>query len=223
VANKVILNLFRQVLDIPDYGTIVDELKDPVNDVELLIDFILYVRPPSIQSFDIVAYFLQALRSHSLLDSGIPDANRRARRLMFKLIAKTDVTLKFLFIADVKIESYRDTLGFGGYGRVIKGEHKGHHVALKMLDKEVSCYHFLRLCFNKTDLFGKGTRKKDFCREALAWRSLDHHYILPLTGIFEEKSQQFLVSPLMMNGTLTQWRKSQPPPDVANVHKLVSF
>ena len=138
MANKVILNLFSQALNIPDYGTIVGELDDPVNDVELLIDFILYVRPPSIQLFDTVAYFLQALRSHSLLESGIPDANRRARRLMFKLITKTDVTLKFLFITDVKIDSFRDTLGFGGYGRVIKGDHKGHHVALKMLDKEVN-------------------------------------------------------------------------------------
>ena len=138
MVNKVILNLFRQVLDIPDYGTIVDELEDPVDDVELLIDFILYVRSRSIQLFDTVAYFLQALRSHGLLESGIPDANRRARRLMFKLISKTDVTLKFLFISDVKIDSYRETLGVGGYGRVIKGDHKGHHVALKMLDKEVS-------------------------------------------------------------------------------------
>jgi len=136
VANKVILNIFRQVLDIPDYGTIVDELKDPVNDVELLLEFILYVHPPEIQLFDRVAYVLQALRSRSLSDSGIPDANRRARRLMFKLISKMDVTLKFLFITDVKIESYLD-IGYSFSGHVIKGEHKGHGVALKMLGEEV--------------------------------------------------------------------------------------
>ena len=69
----------------------------------------------------------------------------------------------------------------------------------------------------------KGTRKKDFCREALAWRSLVHKFILPLVGIFEEKSQQFLVSPLMKNGTLTQWRKSKPLPPEADINRLVSF
>jgi len=44
VVNKVILGILHKVLDLPDYGTVVDELIDPLNDVETLIDFILYVR-----------------------------------------------------------------------------------------------------------------------------------------------------------------------------------
>ena len=63
---------------------------------------------------------------------------------MFKLINRTEVSLKFLSITDVKIESYHDTVGMGGFGRVYKGEHKGQQVALKVLDKEVSMpfYHY---------------------------------------------------------------------------------
>ncbi|KAF8685409.1 hypothetical protein AX14_003999, partial [Amanita brunnescens Koide BX004] len=119
VVNPIILDLLDKVLKLEDYGTIVNEVKDPVNDVELLINFILY-----------------ALRNDALLNSSVPDANRRARRVMFKLINRTEVSLKFLSITDVKIESYHDTVGMGGFGRVYKGEHKGQQVALKVLDKE---------------------------------------------------------------------------------------
>ncbi|KAF8347159.1 kinase-like domain-containing protein [Amanita rubescens] len=182
VVNKVILGTLHKVLDLPDYGTVVDEMVDPLNDVETLIDFILY-----------------ALRNDSLSDSGIPDANRRAGRLMFKLINKTDVTLKFLSITDVEIHSHH---GMGEFARVYKGEYRGQQVALKMLDQEIS-------------------RKKDFCRQALAWRLLVHKSILPLVGIFGEAPQQFLVSPFMSNGTLTQWRKNKPSSVIPDVHRMM--
>ncbi|KAF8326237.1 kinase-like domain-containing protein, partial [Amanita rubescens] len=48
-------------------------------------------------------------------------------------------------------------------------------------------------------------------REALSWRSLVHRSILPLLGIFEDRSQLYLVSPFMTNGTLSEWRKKQTP------------
>ena len=56
MANPIILDLLHKVLDLQDYGIIIDELIDPVNDVELLIDFILYVRLLSIYLFGIVTY-----------------------------------------------------------------------------------------------------------------------------------------------------------------------
>jgi hypothetical protein len=71
------------------------------------------------------------------LGSSVPDANRRARRLIFKLINKTDVSLKFLLITDVRIEWYHDAVGMGGFARVYRGDYKGQPVALKVLDKEV--------------------------------------------------------------------------------------
>ena len=49
--NKTTLRLLHKVLDLPDYGTVVDELIDPLNDAEMLIEFILYVRQPSIYLF----------------------------------------------------------------------------------------------------------------------------------------------------------------------------
>ena len=55
--------------------------------------------------------------------------------------------------------------------------------------------------------------EQDFCREALTWRSLDHRFVLPLLGIYEDQdaSQLFLVSPYMKNGTIAQWRKTANP------------
>jgi hypothetical protein len=61
---------------------------------------------------------------------------------MFGLINKTDVTLKCLFINDVKIESYHDAVSMGGAVRVYKGKYKGQQVALKVLDKEVGIVIF---------------------------------------------------------------------------------
>ena len=51
MVNKIIVRLLHKVLDLPDYGTIVDELIEPLNDVEILIDFIIYVRQPSFYLF----------------------------------------------------------------------------------------------------------------------------------------------------------------------------
>jgi hypothetical protein len=49
---------------------------------------------------------------------------------MFKLISKTNVLPKSLFITDAKI---LETIGIGGFGRVLKGEHEGQEVAMKVL------------------------------------------------------------------------------------------
>ena len=62
---------------------------------------------------------------------------------MFKLMNKTDATLKFLSITDVKIGSHH---GMGELARVYQGEYKGQQVALKMLDKEVRIAIFSLPC-----------------------------------------------------------------------------
>jgi len=51
-ANQTILELVGKLLDLPHYDTIVSEAKDP-SDVELLLDFILYVRGRSVRLFDL--------------------------------------------------------------------------------------------------------------------------------------------------------------------------
>lgn len=57
---------------------------------------------------------------------------------MFKLIFKTNALPKSLFITDIKM---LETIGFGGFGRVLKGEHQGQHVAMKVLYKvQVSAF-----------------------------------------------------------------------------------
>ena len=56
------------------------------------------------------------------------------------------------------------------------------------------------------------------------WQSLNHKFVLPFLGIYEDKSssQLYLVSPYMENGTLAQWRKSANP-SVAEIEQLVGF
>ena len=66
----------------------------------------------------------------------------------------------------------------------------------------------------------KDSLRGDFCRESLAWGSLSHQFILPLLGIYEEKSRLFLVSPFMTNGTLIQWRKNRSP-GITEIYRMV--
>ena len=52
------------------------------------------------------------------------------------------------------------------------------------------------------------------------WRSLNHNYVLPFLGIYEDESESFLVSPYMENGTLAQWRK-EVKPSIAEIEERV--
>jgi serine/threonine protein kinase len=66
--------------------------------------------------------------------------------------------------------------------------------------------------------------EQNVCREALMWRSLNHKFLLPFSGIYKDESaSQFsLVSPYMENGTLAQWRKMANPL-IADIERLVGF
>ncbi len=168
--------------------------------------------------------FTQLPRHGYLTNSGIQEANQKSRKLTFKLIAMINAIPKFLHITDVKTGIHGGTvIGMGGFGQVYSGEYKGKQVALKVVTRGHSDVSVLSACFpdNFTDSFGKDSFERDFCREAVAWRSLEHRFILPLLGVFEEKSQQFLVSPFMINGTLTQWRKRQEKATIADIDRLV--
>lgn len=147
---------------------------------------------------------------------------------MFELISEKDILPKSLFVTGIRIEGdvASSAIGVGGLRRVLKGQYLGHHVALKVLQtahKTVSATPLSHASPDITDLFSKSSLRKDFCREALVWRSLAHPHILPLLGVFEENSRLFLVSPYMPNGTLTQWRKNQSSPLALEIHRLVNF
>ncbi|KAK2463329.1 hypothetical protein APHAL10511_004640 [Amanita phalloides] len=163
--------LLCKLLDSQDYNGIASTLDNPT-DADLLLDFMLH-----------------AVRNGFLLDTGVLNANRKARNLMYKLIKQAGVLPRSLFILNIR---KLDSIGAGGFGQVYKGEYKGSDVALKVL------YRYS----HEDDLL-----RKDFCRETLFWRSLSHTYILPLLGIYEEKPHMYLVSPYMKSGTLTEWRK----------------
>ena len=81
------------------------------------------------------------------MNCGIPDANRKARKLMHRMIS-ANVMPKFLFINDVRTTF--DTIGMGGYGRVFRGKYKGQPVALKVVDKGRKEVSSLPLIFSRS-------------------------------------------------------------------------
>ncbi len=140
---------------------------------------------------------------------------------MFDLISKTGVMPRSLFINDVTPGPDFDATT-GDSGCVHRGQHKGWPVTLqltyKVHPKDVNTFSVSDL---NADSSSNNSETENCYRDVLAWRYFCHRCILPLLGIFEVQSQSFLVLPLMINGTLTEWRKKQPEPDVAEIHKLV--
>ena len=136
---------------------------------------------------------------------------------MFKLVSEAAVIPKSLYITDV---SLGDTIGSGGYASVLQGKYQGSLVALKVIEKQHKDVGTFPLLFIQ---IADGWEKinLEFCQEALAWRSYSHRYILPLLGIFKEKSRLFLVFPYMANGTLASWREKKDPPVLSEIHRLV--
>jgi len=122
---------------------------------------------------------------------------------MDDLISKKNVMPGSLFITDVKTSPDVSSVTIGGFGRVVKGEHKGQQVALKVLRSH------------------RNGPRKDSGREAVAWGTLTkHRFVLPLMGVFEDKLRLFLVLPFMKNGTLSEWRKKKPP--LVDIHSRMS-
>ncbi|KAF8325732.1 kinase-like domain-containing protein [Amanita rubescens] len=130
------------------------------------------------------------------------DFNQRARRFMFKIIAKKPVTPWSLIATGVSQPAEQDYIGGGGFGRVYKSELNGEAVALKILYKS-------------------DDNALAFCREALMWGSLKHKFVLPFLGIDEhEDGTAYLISPYMEKGTLAQWRK-QANPSISEIEKRI--
>ena len=154
----------------------------------------------------------------------IQDLSKKARQLMLKLMSTKNVIPKSIFITDeVTTEVDSHDFAVGGLGRTSGGQYAKKKVTLKMFSrghKDVGTFITFLICHH-IDLLGKGLVKE--VQRVLAWRSLVHHYILPLLGIFEMKPQLFLVSPYMPNGTLTQWREDNQGSGVVldKIHRMV--
>ena len=118
VTSATTIDLLCYVLYPEDYISVVGRLRK-ISDVLNLLDFIFHL-----------------LRDRRLTsrDTTI-DFNRRARRLMFKVISKNPVIPRSLIVTDVKVPDKRDYIGRGGFGGVFKGELHGKIVALKVLHR----------------------------------------------------------------------------------------
>jgi hypothetical protein len=111
------IDLVRSLLRTKDYVNAALQLSN-TSDAELLLDFVLHL-----------------LCCGQLSCSEVPDANRRARRLMLKLITKMPVMPSSLFVKGLNAKVNYDFIGRGGFGFVFKGELEGTPVALKLIYK----------------------------------------------------------------------------------------
>jgi len=82
----------------------------------------------------VLDFILPLLRDGRLTNlDATTDFNRRARRLMFKIISMNPVIPRSLIVTEVTVPAKRDYIGGGAYGGVCKGGLRGEIVALKVL------------------------------------------------------------------------------------------
>ena len=181
------IDLLHNLLACEDYIDAAEKLNHP-SDVENILEFILFV-----------------LRNRYFSNPDPnADTNRRARRLMSKIVSKSPVIPRSLIITDLTMPSDHGFIGGGGSGLVFKGELEGKAVALKVLHKTRNNV----VCHPPTNalksLLSISFQKQDLCQEALMWRSSNDRYVLPFWGIYENEasSQSFFVSPYMANGKI---------------------
>ena len=116
--NKAIIELIRKLLFTDDYISVAGQISN-ASDVINILDLMLYLlRNGHLSNFDAKL-----------------DTNSRARRLMMKIITKTPVMPRSLFVTEVSMKSNREYIGGGGFGHVFKGKLGGEAVALKVLYK----------------------------------------------------------------------------------------
>ena len=85
---------------------------------------------------NLVDFILHLLRARRLTSpDATMDFNRRARRLMFKIISTSPVIPQSLIVTEVTVPAKRDYIGGGAFGGVFKGELHGKIVALKVLHR----------------------------------------------------------------------------------------
>ena len=123
--------LICSLLEQYESDTIASDLRT-VSDVNLFLNFVLHVRILHC-AYQLVmisnTLSFQLLHSGRLSDSGVQDASRKARSLMFKLIERRDMIPKSLFITDIT-KTEVEAVDIASIC-VFQGEHEGKQVMLR--------------------------------------------------------------------------------------------
>jgi len=98
-------------------------------------------------------------------------------------------------IVDYHNESMTLPVYSGWTAMVSKGTYRGHTVAVKVLQPN----------FSDCETWGR-----DFCKEAVIWRHLQHPNILPLIGVMITPEQYSLISDWMDDGTINAFTEMNP-------------
>ncbi|KAJ7762662.1 kinase-like domain-containing protein [Mycena metata] len=125
----------------------------------------------------------------------------RAEACLLKLSQKSHLLPTAFLIENVVCDS-RDPAGGGGFADVYKGRLGNATVALKVLR-----VHVAGTLLAEVD--------KNFCREALIWRQIQHPNILPFLGISKTvfSGRLCMVAPWMDAGSIIGYLASHPTAD----------
>ncbi|KAH8101137.1 kinase-like domain-containing protein [Cristinia sonorae] len=122
-----------------------------------------------------------------------PLRHESLRKLALKLTVHHNILPTSFYLKGVKLVE-TESRGAGSIADLYLGKWEDLDVALKRL----------RVDNNPANTH---TRQRDFCRESLLWRGLNHEHILPFLGVSKDAFQRSvsMVLPWMTNGNVRQY------------------
>ena len=107
-----------------------------------------------------------------------------------------------------------DVQYYGRFADVLKGEHRGREVAVKVLRGRNRSSHDIANASHSfwgsylAGVIGELNTKQPlqgFCKEVVTWRSLQHPNVLPLLGAIMTEGRFAMVSEWMTNGNINKF------------------
>ncbi|KAF5353078.1 hypothetical protein D9758_008757 [Tetrapyrgos nigripes] len=144
--------------------------------------------------------------AQSLLDllqtlSDYPSVNRRLRSKIFDAMIRLSRSAKLhpscLSLSNVEKVGDHPMAG-GGFGDIWRASIAGHKACMKVVR-----------IFDRANI---DKFLKEFLKEAILWRQLDHPNVLPFLGLYfldDTQERICLISPMMDNGTVIQYLENQ--------------
>ncbi|KAJ3975898.1 kinase-like domain-containing protein [Lentinula raphanica] len=172
---------------------------------ELGIDWVAYVMDLLQQELNDTRQLSQIITRHQIIDYRTEENyTSQYRQKCLKalcLLVKTFGVLPHTFYLKEATKEGTHAVFGGGFADIWRGR----------FDNTVVCLKVLR-SFTSANASANQQLRKEFCREALVWKQLDHPNVLPFKGVNEDlfSPSYCLISPWMKHGNVMEFLQRHP-------------
>lgn len=147
-----------------------------------------------------------------------PSVNKGWIKLLYRTCGTHGLVPKALEV-QVTYDRTKDSLCWGGYGDVWKGEHHGRDVAVKVLRRYTKSVlqKIMKVGFRSHSISAHHSQQplsvQRFFKEVMTWKLLQHPNIVPFVGVMISENRLEMVSEWMDNGHINDFVEAHPEVD----------